>query len=130
MVWQDMPNLWDPDGEDSVAVRSRFRTEWKEIIDQLISVPSIVVWVPFNENWGAFEVTDITDWTKKYDPSRLVNGNSGYNLSCAIYTQTTDVEHEINGLVTYDRQVEKMDFQKVKAINEAVIKTSKELNNK
>ena len=220
MVWQDMPNLWEPDGEDSVAVRSRFRTEWKEIIDQLASVPSIVVWVPFNENWGAFEVTDITDWTKKYDPSRLVNGNSGYNyapgyrpaygdpgngdfvdlhnygpinnrntpqpdenrassigefggkglfvrghlwpvknnayeilinrdilsdtyvmllteveqmmiyrgVSCAIYTQTTDVEHEINGLVTYDRQVEKMDFQKVKAINEAVIKTSKELN--
>ena len=222
MVWQDMPNLWEPDGEDSVAVRSRFRTEWKEIIDQLASVPSIVVWVPFNENWGAFEVTDITDWTKKYDPSRLVNGNSGYNyapgyrpaygdpgngdfvdlhnygpinnrntpqpdenrassigefggkglfvrghlwpvknnayeilinkdilsdtyvmllteveqmmiyrgVSCAIYTQTTDVEHEINGLVTYDRQVEKMDFQKVKVINEAVIKTSKELKNK
>lgn len=34
-----------------------------------------------NENWGAFEVTDITDWTKKYDPSRLVNGNSGYNYA-------------------------------------------------
>jgi len=48
-------------------------------------------------------------------------------ISCAIYTQTTDVEHEINGLVTYDRQVEKMNFEKVKAINEAVIQTSKEL---
>lgn len=34
-----------------------------------------------NENWGAFEVTDITDWTKKYDSSRLVNGNSGYNYA-------------------------------------------------
>ena len=219
MVWQDMPNIWEPDGEDSIAIRSQFRAEWKEIIDQLMSVPSIVAWVPFNENWGAFDVTDITDWTKKYDPTRLVNGNSGYNyapgyrpaygdpgngdfvdlhnygaindrntprpeenrassigefggkglfvrghlwpvrnnayeiminkdilsdtyvmllteveqmmvyrgVSCAIYTQTTDVEHEINGLVTYDRQVEKMNFEKVKAINEAVIQTSKEL---
>ena len=51
-------------------------------------------------------------------------------LSVAIYTQTTDVEHEINGLLTYDRKVEKMDFKKVKEINEAVIKSSKELNKK
>ena len=29
MVWQDMPNLWEPDGEDSVAVRKRFRDELK-----------------------------------------------------------------------------------------------------
>ncbi|ULT25723.1 hypothetical protein KUH03_01625 [Sphingobacterium sp. E70] len=33
-------------------------------------------------------------------------------LSCAIFTQTSDVEHEINGLVTYDRQVEKFDMKK------------------
>ena len=37
-----------------------------------------------------------------------------FGLSTAIYTQTTDVEHEINGLVTYDRKVEKMDLEKVK----------------
>jgi len=30
-------------------------------------------------------------------------------LAAAIYTQTTDVEIEINGYLTYDRQVEKMD---------------------
>jgi hypothetical protein len=222
LVWQDMPNIWEPDGPDSAAVRTQFRKEWQEIIDQLISVPSIVSWVPFNENWGAFDVKDIATWTKNYDPSRFVNGNSGYNyapgyrpaygdpgngdfvdlhnygpinekntpkpensrassigefggkglfirghmwpvqnnayevlinkeilsdtyvmllteveqmmiyrgVSCAIYTQTTDVEHEINGLVTYDRQIEKMDFEKVKSINEGIIKTSKELNNR
>jgi hypothetical protein len=222
LVWQDMPNIWEPDGADSTAVRKQFRKEWQEIIDQLISVPSIVTWVPFNENWGAFDATNMANWTKKYDPSRLVNANSGYNyapgyrpaygdprtgdfidlhnygpidedhtpkpedtraasigefggkglfirghmwpvrnnayeilagkdllsdtyvmllteveqmmiyrgVSCAIYTQTTDVEHEINGLVTYDRQVEKMDFNKVKSINESIIKTSKELNNR
>ena len=35
-------------------------------------------------------------------------------LSAAIYTQTTDVEIEVNGYVTYDRAVEKMDFVKVR----------------
>lgn len=217
LVWQDMPNLWEPDDADSIAVRNQFRQELKIMIDQHMNSPAIVTWIPFNENWGAFDVTDITDWTKKYDPSRLVNGNSGYNnapayrpaygdpgngdfvdlhhygkietkamprpdnkraaslgefggkglfirehlwpvpnnayemmlnkeiltdtyilmlneleqmikyygLSAAVYTQTTDVEHEINGLVTYDRQVQKMDLSKVKQINEAIIYSTK-----
>ena len=46
-------------------------------------------------------------------------------LSTAIYTQTTDVEHEINGLVTYDRKVEKMDINKVRNINRAVIESTR-----
>ena len=41
-------------------------------------------------------------------------------LSGSIYTQVTDVEAEVNGFVTYDREVEKMDFAQVKAINEQV----------
>lgn len=45
-------------------------------------------------------------------------------LSVAIYTQTTDVEHEVNGVLTYDRAVEKMELDRIKAINEAVIKES------
>ncbi|MFH2040030.1 MAG: beta-galactosidase, partial [Chloroflexota bacterium] len=32
-------------------------------------------------------------------------------LTAAIYTQTTDVEIEVNGYLTYDRKVEKMDAQ-------------------
>lgn len=48
-----------------------------------------------------------------------------FGLSTAIYTQTTDVEHEINGLVTYDRKVEKMDLEKVKYINQEVIKCTR-----
>jgi len=35
-------------------------------------------------------------------------------LSAAVYTQTTDVEIEVNGYMTYDRVVEKMDFEKVR----------------
>ncbi len=34
-------------------------------------------------------------------------------LCAAIYTQVSDVEDEINGLVTYDRKVEKMDPEKM-----------------
>ncbi len=50
-----------------------YRKEWKEIMDYLYSYPSIGVWVPFNEAWGQFKTIEITEWTKQYDPSRLVN---------------------------------------------------------
>jgi hypothetical protein len=42
-------------------------------------------------------------------------------LSAAIYTQTTDVEIEVNGYVTYDRAVEKMDFEKVRAAHKMLM---------
>ena len=35
-------------------------------------------------------------------------------LAAAIYTQTTDVEIEINGYLTYDRKVEKMNAEKIR----------------
>jgi hypothetical protein len=38
-------------------------------------------------------------------------------LSAAVYTQTTDVEIEVNGYVTYDREVEKMDFKRIQEIH-------------
>src|SRR5205085_728935 len=34
-------------------------------------------------------------------------------LSAAVYTQTTDVEVEVNGLMTYDRAVVKMDVDRI-----------------
>jgi hypothetical protein len=42
-------------------------------------------------------------------------------LSAAVYTQTTDVEVEVNGYVTYDRAVEKMDFEKVRAAHKKMV---------
>lgn len=42
-------------------------------------------------------------------------------LSGAIYTQTTDVENEVNGFLTYDRQVAKMAMSIVAERNRAVI---------
>ncbi|MFI3228944.1 MAG: glycoside hydrolase family 2 TIM barrel-domain containing protein [Bacillota bacterium] len=38
-------------------------------------------------------------------------------LSALVYTQLTDVEDEINGILTYDRKVVKLDIQKLKALN-------------
>jgi beta-galactosidase/beta-glucuronidase len=39
-------------------------------------------------------------------------------LAVAVYTQTTDVESEINGYMTYDRAVEKMDAGRIRAGHE------------
>ena len=38
-------------------------------------------------------------------------------ISAAIYTQTTDVEGEVNGLMTYDRAILKMNAEKMKEVN-------------
>ena len=46
----------------------------------------------------------------------------GKGLSAAVYTQTTDVEIEVNGLMTYDRAVIKMDPEKVRTIAAEIIK--------
>ena len=39
-------------------------------------------------------------------------------LSATVYTQVSDVEFEVNGIMTYDRAVVKIDEETVKAINE------------
>jgi len=42
-------------------------------------------------------------------------------LSAAVYTQTTDVEIEVNGYVTYDREIEKMDFEQVRETHKELL---------
>lgn len=209
IVWQDMPSgdknpEWQHHNyfngtelKRSSESESCYRKEWKEIIDYLYSYPCIGTWVPFNEAWGQFKTVEIAEWTKKYDPSRLVNPASGGNhytcgdmldlhnypkpsmylfdaqranvlgeyggiglvikdhiwepnrnwgyvqfnsknevtdeyiiyaemlkkmiragFSAAVYTQTTDVEIEVNGLITYDRKVVKMDEERLRKVNE------------
>ena len=39
-------------------------------------------------------------------------------FSAAVYTQTTDCEGEVNGLLTYDRKVVKMNEAQVRAKNQ------------
>ena len=38
-------------------------------------------------------------------------------LAATVYTQVSDVESEINGLLTYDRRVLKVDPDMVRAVN-------------
>ena len=47
----------------------------------------------------------------------------GTGCAAAVYTQTTDVEGEVNGLMTYDRKVIKMDMPRIAKGNQAVIKS-------
>lgn len=47
-------------------------------------------------------------------------------LCASVYTQISDIEEEINGLMTYDRKVVKVDIETIKAMNDKI----KAMNNK
>ena len=49
----------------------------------------------------------------------------GQGFSAAVYTQTTDVEVEVNGLITYDRKVIKLDEAILKKMNEDICNSLK-----
>ncbi|MBE8520812.1 glycoside hydrolase family 2 [Amycolatopsis sp. H6(2020)] len=67
---------------------------------------------------------DSATLTRRYGElqQRLLQVARRCGVSAGVYTQTTDVEKEVNGFFTYDRQVKKMDFAAVRAANLAVIK--------
>lgn len=46
-------------------------------------------------------------------------------LAAAIYTQTTDVEIEINGYLTYDREIEKMEEARIREVHKKLIQQIK-----
>ena len=210
LVWQDMPNGNLRRGQpENLRVRpedehdaqrpadsaEQFEAELAELIESFSFFPSIVMWVPFNEGWGQYDVERIDGMIREMDPTRLVNATSGWTdrgigdvfdahmypgpgmervpperatllgefgglgwpvdghlwwtdkrlwgyrtyfsredlqakysevvgnlvgpralgLAAAIYTQTTDVEGEVNGLMTYDRELVKFDAE---ALNE------------
>ena len=54
-------------------------------------------------------------------------GDGPAGLSASVYTQITDVEGELNGFLTYDRQVAKMDLAQVRAINQQIIAAGRRL---
>ena len=90
LVFQDMPT-----GEGSPNARiGGYRAEWKGIIDQLYNVPSIVMWIPYNERWGQpaseAQTAWTLEWTKRYDPSRVVDGPSGWGDFSGGYWKSSD----------------------------------------
>lgn len=76
------------------------------------------MWKAGGRNWG-YEglIRDQQELTDTYvDLLRRLHRLVGEpGLSAGVYTQTTDVEIEVNGLMTYDRAVTKMDVQRIAA---------------
>jgi beta-galactosidase/beta-glucuronidase len=82
------------------------------------------LWNPEMRNWGyqtyhsAEELFDA--YKHKFEQVVEMYKNSG--LSGAVYTQTTDVEGEVNGLMTYDREVIKFPIDIMKEMHEVLYK--------
>ena len=77
------------------------------------------------DNWGyrsfenRAELTDAyLDLLKNLKPLIEQRG-----LAAAVYTQTTDVEIEVNGIMTYDREIIKMDESLMKRANKSLYST-------
>jgi len=69
-------------------------------------------------NWGYRSFTDLTSLNDAYaNLIRRLHPLIGKGLSAAVYTQTTDVEVEVNGFMTYDREVIKLDPKKTAALH-------------
>jgi hypothetical protein len=72
-----------------------------------------------DKNWGYRPMSDRDDLTDKY--VELLRGVYRFKdvpgLSAAVYTQTTDCEGEVNGLMTYDREVIKANPERMAAAN-------------
>jgi beta-galactosidase/beta-glucuronidase len=90
LVWQDMPAMREKmpakrnARRPSDGARQEFVKELHRMVEQHRSHPSIVMWVPFNEGWGEFDPKRITNLIEKWDPSRLVDSESGTNC-CASF---------------------------------------------
>ena len=77
------------------------------------------------DNWGYRTFRTKEEITEKYEEYINLIINSFKGFSAAIYTQTTDVEIEINGLITYDRAEMKIIEDRIKAANEKIINSLK-----
>lgn len=79
-----------------------------------------------DRNWGYVEYKNSEEVTAKYvEYDKMLEQIAADGCSAAVYTQTTDVEGEINGLMTYDRKVIKLDIKAVSKANKAVIAAGK-----
>ena len=77
------------------------------------------LWNPEMRNWGYQTYYNAQELLKNYiyKFNQIAEMKERNGLSAAVYTQTTDVEGEINGLMTYDRKVIKMPAEKLKKLH-------------
>lgn len=214
LLWQDMPSGFAWQEKEQAHVRENWENDWvrpaesarqwekelKAMLDNLRFFPSVAIWCVFNEGWGQYDTRRVVNWVCGYDPTRLVDGVSGFKdrnvgdmrdlhhypevatepihsipgrilalgefggyglavkehvwnpsmanwgyknienqsdlmniyahlmedvqagigvgLGAAIYTQITDVEREVNGLMTYDREVIKIPVESLKKMHD------------
>ena len=91
LVMQDMPSAaregtpghwlgWNEqtDGAFSPEEDGQFVSELIALVRQHRHFPSIVSWDPFNEGWGQHRTNEIIAMVKRLDPTRLVDGPSGW----------------------------------------------------
>ena len=180
------------------AGRDEYYRELEEMVTQLINVPSIAMWVLFNEGWGQFDAEKAYEKLLTLDKTRTVDHASGWHdqgigdiqslhvyfmkykfipdklgravilsefggynyridghsyskrnfgykhlksakelknsleslyrdeifpaidegLAAAVYTQLSDVEDEVNGLITHDRAKIKLPAEEIRRIVE------------
>lgn len=84
-VWCEMPSMYTYTKQSA----QDFLTEWKTVVAQHKSFPSVIVWVPFNESWGLNDeevidnkeiqsfVNEVCKYTRGID-SRPVISNDGW----------------------------------------------------
>jgi len=81
-------------------------------------------WLEKN-NWGYQSFKTADELFEKYASFLVtIEGQIKKGLSAAVYTQTTDVENETNGLMTYDRKVIKVPAEKLKQITDKLYNKS------
>ncbi len=82
------------------------------------------LWNPEMRNWGyqTYQSADavLEAYKKKY--AKIIDYYQNRALSAAVYTQTTDVEGEVNGLLTYDREVIKIPVETLRQIHAPLFK--------
>jgi len=199
--WHRRDNAYRSFAREAEEGRKEYMAEMEETVSQLFNVPSIVLWVPFNEGWGQFDAENVCRRLVQLDPTRPIDHASGWHdqkigkikslhvyfrpyrfrrdrlgravvlsefggynlrleghcfndtdygykkfenrealwqayrnlyeqqilpavpkgLCAAVYTQLTDVEEELNGVMTYDRR-------EIKLPQEGLLQLNRRLN--
>ncbi len=82
------------------------------------------LWDANRRNWGCGSIPkDAAEYKQRYIKSlEMLDQLRGKGIAAGVYTQTTDVEGEINGLMTYDRKVIKLPAAELNKLHQRLFK--------
>lgn len=86
------------------------------------------LWQKSDRNWGYGGLPQtIEEYADRYRESiRILAELKSKGIAGGVYTQTTDVEGEINGLLTYDRKVQKLTPEQLFEISRVLFRSAEE----